>query len=466
MPTDTVPRRRRLGALLALLSLLALPPAAPAAAQPPDGQPPQPPAVSAADRQAILDGVVAALHATYVFPEVAVKMEEHVRARLAAGAYDRFEVLPDFTAALTEDLRSVSKDLHLGVGWAPEPPGEAPSQAEQEARFAAEMRRDNYCFEKVEHLSGNVGYLRFDCFAAAEIAGATAVAAMGFLSGSDALIVDLRWNGGGSPSMIQLLSSYLFAEPTHLNSFYIREGDVTEQFWTQAHVVGPRMGDVPVYVLTSGRTFSAAEEFTYNLRNLERATIVGETTGGGAHPVKGHPIVGYPVQAMVPFGRAINPITGTNWEGTGVEPHVAVPADQALSRAHQMAVAELAEKATEPEDRRWLTWTARMIEDRSKAVELSAAELAAYAGAYGPRTVEVDGGELLYRRGEGPRQPLIPVGGDAFLVGDLDQFRLRFERDGSGRVVRLVGIYADGREEPSARSDEPRPRAEELDPRG
>lgn len=428
-------------------------------------QPPQPPAVSAADRQVILDGVVAALHATYVFPEVAVKMEEHVRARLAAGAYDGLGSLTDFTAALTEDLRSVSKDLHLGVGWAPEPPGEGPSPAEQQARFAAELRRDNYCFEKVEHLSGNVGYLRFDCFADAGLAGATAVAAMGFLSGSDALIVDLRWNGGGSPSMIQLLSSYLFAEPTHLNSFYIREGDRTEQFWTQAHVVGQRMVDVPVYVLTSGRTFSAAEEFTYNLRNLERATIVGETTGGGAHPVNGHPIAGYPVRVSVPFGRAINPVTGTNWEGTGVEPHVAVPADQALARAHQMAVAELAEKATEPEDRRRLAWTARMIEDRGKAVTLPPDDLAAYAGAYGPRTIEADGGGLVYRRGEGPRLPLTPVGGDAFLVGDLDQFRLRFERDDSGRVVRLVGLYADGREEPSART-EPPPSTEELAPRG
>jgi hypothetical protein len=463
MPTQLV--RHRLFSSLALLVLLAVASAAPAAAQAP-APPPEPPSVSAADRQAILDGVVAALHATYVLPEVAVAMEEHVRARLAAGAYDGFASLPDFTAALTDDLRSVSKDLHLGVGWAPEPPGEGPSPAEQQAAFVAQLRRDNYCFDKVEHLAGNVGYLRLDCFAQAELAGATAVAAMGFLAGSDALIVDLRWNGGGSPSMIQLLSSYLFAEPTHLNSFYIREGDRTEQFWTQAHVAGQRMADVPVYVLTSRRTFSAAEEFTYNLRKLERATIVGETTGGGAHPVSGHPVAGYPVQVNVPFGRAINPITGTNWEGTGVEPHVAVAEDQALGRAHRMAVAELAEKAEDPEERRLLGWTARMIEDRARAVALPAAELAAYAGAYGPRTVEIESGGLTYRRGEGARLPLTPVGGDAFLVGDLDQFRIRFERDEAGRVVRLVGLYADGREEPSPRSEEPPPAARELEPRG
>jgi hypothetical protein len=415
-------------------------------------QPPEPPAVGAADRQAILDGVVAALHATYVFPEVATKMEEHVRARLAAGDYDALVSLPDFTARLTEDLRSVSKDLHVGVGWAPERPGEARDEAAEQARRERELRRGNYCFEKLEHLAGNVGYLRLDCFADAGLGGATAVAAMSFLAGSDALIFDLRQNGGGSPSMIQLLSSYLFAEATHLNSFYIREGDRTKQFWTQAHVAGPRLAGVPVYVLTSRRTFSAAEEFTYNLRNLERATIVGETTGGGAHPVDFHPIEGYPVRVAVPYGRAINPVTGTNWEGTGVEPHVAVAADQALARAHEMALAALAERATDPEERRRLAWDARMIADRGKRVTLAGTELAAYAGSYEPRLVELEDGTLFYRRAGGPRHPLVPVGGDEFLVGELTDFRLRFERDAGGRVVRLVGLYADGSEEPSPRS--------------
>lgn len=416
------------------------------------GQPAAPPAVSAADRQAILDGVVAALHETYVFPEVATKMEEHVRARLAAGDYDALTVLPEFTDRLTRDLQSVSRDLHLRVGWAPERPGERPDPAERQARFAAQLRRDNYCFEKIEHLAGNVGYLRFDCFVEASLGGATAVAAMNFLSSSDALIFDLRWNGGGSPSMIQLLSSYLFAEPTHLNSFYVRKGDETLQFWTQAHVVGPRLTEVPVYVLTSQRTFSAAEEFTYNLRNLERATIVGETTGGGAHPVDDHPIEGYPVRVAVPFGRAINPVTKTNWEGTGVEPHVAVPAEDALARAHQMAIAALAEKSEDDEEKQRLAWLARLVEDRAKAAALPAGQLAAYAGSYGPRVVEVADGRLLYRRGGGPAHPLHPVGGDDFLVGDLDNFRLRFERDAAGQVVRLVGLYDDGREEPSERS--------------
>ena len=181
-----------------------------------------------------------------------------------SGAYDRFGTLESFTQKLTEDLRSVSHDLHLAVIWAPGPP--VPDTEEPTVEELAMMRRDNYGFRRVERLAGNVGYLKLDSFERAEFGGGTAVAAMGFLAGSDALIVDLRDNGGGDPSMIQLITSYLVAsEPTHLSSFYIRKGDKTQQFWTHAWIPGKRLPTVPVFVLTSGRTFSAAEDFTYTL---------------------------------------------------------------------------------------------------------------------------------------------------------------------------------------------------------
>jgi hypothetical protein len=420
--------------------------------------PPSPPAVDAQGRAAIIDDIVAALNETYVFPETAKKMEEHVRSQLKSGAYDRLGTMEAFTQKLTEDLQSVSHDLHLRVRWNPEPPpGETggPTPAEREARFAAQMRRDNYCFRKVEHLAGNVGYLKLDCFADAGLGGGAAVAAMGFLAGSDALIFDLRDNGGGSPSMIQLLTSYLMpGEPTHLNSFYIRKGDKTEQYWTQAWVPGTRMPDVPVFVLTSGRTFSAAEEFTYNLKNLKRATLVGETTGGGAHPVDFYQVKGYPVGMSLPFGRAINPISGTNWEGTGVEPDFKVPVAEALEVAHARALAAVAEKTTDPEQKASLDFARGVLEDRHKPATLSAAELQAFAGTYGPRTISLEDGALWYQRGKGRKQRLQPVGQDRFLVGDLDDFRLRFERDASGSVIRLIGMYNDGNEEPSVRGGE------------
>ena len=221
--------------LLQYLFVLAL---AAAVAVPALAAPPAPPAVNAQDRAAIIDDIAAALNEIYVFPETAKKMEEHVRRQLKSGAYDSLGTMDVFTQKLTEDLQSISHDLHLRVGFNPDPPGgEAGPTPEQQARYEAQLRRDNYCFRKVERLAGNVGYVKLDCFAQADLGGSTAIAAMNFLSGSDALIFDLRENGGGAPSMIQLLTSYLLAgEPTHLNSFYIRKGDRTEQFWTNAWV--------------------------------------------------------------------------------------------------------------------------------------------------------------------------------------------------------------------------------------
>jgi retinol-binding protein 3 len=414
------------------------------------------PTLGASDRTAIVEDIARALGEVYVFPEVATAMGQHLRTRLAAGAYDSLAAVPDFAGELTRDLQSISRDLHLRVAFSPAPPPVTeggPSEAEQEARRREQLRRDNYGFRKVELLPGNVGYLRLDGFSSTDLAGPTAVSAMGLLAGSDALIFDLRANGGGSPSMIQLLTSYLLPEsPTLLNSFYIRQRDETAQFWTHAWVPGSRMPEVPVYVLTSSRTFSAAEEFTYNLKNLERATIVGETTGGGAHPVQMHRVSGYPLVMSLPFGRAINPITGTNWEGTGVEPDVAVPAAEALEVAHVHALSTIEERVGDSDLALRIRFLRESIAARQQGPSaLSEAELRAYAGSFGPREIRLEEGRLEYRRGQGPWQTLTPMGSDRFLVGDLDSFWIRFERDSQGRVARLVGIYADGREEPNDR---------------
>jgi C-terminal processing protease CtpA/Prc len=289
-------------------------------------------------RTQIVERVTAALNEEYVFDDKAREMETLVKGRLHDGAYDGLIQPAEFAARLQEDLRSVTHDRHLRVGTGPPLTQMQRTVLDPEQRRRT-LRRNNYAFQKVEVLEGNIGYLRFDGFVEAELAGETAVAAMNFLANVDALIIDLRYNGGGAPSMIQLISSYFFAERKHLNSFYVRATDSWEHFWTQEEVRGPKLVDVPIYILTSSRTFSAAEEFTYNLKNMKRATIVGETTGGGAHPVNGRnfDFGSFTITMSVPYGRAVNPITGTNWEGTGVTPDIAVPADQALERALQEA---------------------------------------------------------------------------------------------------------------------------------
>ena len=302
-------------------------PAAPAAASPV--------ALSAATRDSVIDGTLAALDRGYVFPEKARAMREAIEARRAAGEYAGITGASALAEALTRDLQAVSHDKHLRVRHGSGPQGPGGPVRRDRAAFEAAGRASNFGVGKAEVLPGNVGYVEIQSFGyPPELSAEAVAAAMTTVADADALIVDIRRNGGGAPQAVALVSSYLFGEePVHLNSLYWRPGDRTDDFYTLRTVAGKRFGpDKPVYVLTSSRTFSAAEEFAYNLQTRKRATIVGETTGGGAHPGQVQRVLG-DFTVFVPTGRAINPITKTNWEGTGVRPDIAVPADSALARA-------------------------------------------------------------------------------------------------------------------------------------
>jgi tetratricopeptide (TPR) repeat protein len=198
------------------------------------------------------------------------------------------------------------------------------------------IRNNKAGFREVKRFDGNIGYFDLRSFAPLFDGGAVADHYMALLADSDAIIVDLRKNGGGSPAMVQYLCSYFFDKKVHLNSLYYREGDRTEEFWTLERVEGKKMPDVPLYVLTSSYTFSGAEEFSYNMQTQKRATLVGETTGGGANPGGSFPLGGQ-LGVFIPTGKAINPITGTNWEGIGVVPEVKTSADEALDKALELA---------------------------------------------------------------------------------------------------------------------------------
>jgi hypothetical protein len=299
--------------------------------------------IDAATRTRVIEGAIAQLDSFYVFPDVAKKMADSLRARLARGAYDRYDSGVTFAARLRDDLHEVMHDRHLGLSYSVRPMPARPAAGaprtpspQDIARQREQMDAENCGFRKAEVLEGNVGYLKFDFFADPDLCGPTASAAMNFLAGSRALIIDLRENGGGSPPMVALVASYLLPPHTHINDLWTRSTDSTEQFFTRDSVAGRHYGaDKPVYVLTSHDTFSGGEEFTYDLKTQKRATIIGETTGGGAHPVRGRRIDDH-FMIGVPFARAINPITHTNWEGTGIEPDVEVPADQALAKAKEL----------------------------------------------------------------------------------------------------------------------------------
>jgi C-terminal processing protease CtpA/Prc len=315
-------------------------------------------------------------------------------------------------------------------------------------------RMNNYGFQEVKILDGNIGYLKLSgFFHVDEEAGATAQAAMNLLSNADALIIDLRQNGGGSPSMIQLISSYLFGtEPVHLNSFYYRPADQHTQTWTLPYVPGKRRPDIDVYVLTSSRTFSAAEEFSYNLLNLKRATLVGETTGGGAHP-GGTRIATDRFTVWVPTGRAINPITNTNWEGTGVKPHIEVSSNEALDMARIKALETLMEKS-DSNELFSLQWAVDGLRAEKDPYPVDDEILKSYTGSFGPRNVNYRDGKLYYQREGNPEYLLTAISEDTFMMKEIPTFRIKIIKK-DGRVTALQGLYNDGRVDKNLKTTRP-----------
>lgn len=310
----------------------------------------------------IIDGVLAELERAYVLPDRVPAVSVAVRAHQARGRYDGLAG-PVLVEVLTEDIHAVCPDKHLRVFWTAEP-DQAVGFTDTAAldRYWAASRTRNHGVVEVSRLMGNVGYLDLQAIDEPEHIGPLLVAAMTLLANSAALILDLRENRGGSPAGVAFMCTLLLPvePPTHVNDVYDRGKDNTRQYWTAAYVPVPRYHR-PVWVLTSARTFSGGEELAYNLQQLGRAALIGEVTRGGAHPVDQFRVAPH-VAIQVPTQRSINPISGTNWEGSGVSPDIAVPANDALDVAYLAALqAVLTEIGDEPQP--WQrNWRAEVVE--------------------------------------------------------------------------------------------------------
>ena len=316
-------------------------------------QGPKPVPTDAATRKAVIAELSSQLKANYVFADVADKLAIALAAKDAGGGYAQAKDSEAFGDALTKDLRALGNDGHFVVRYDPEfraQPVDAAPDAASLAAMQQEISSRGFGIDSVRRLPGNVGYLELRGFGPAAMVGEAISGAMTMLSGTDALILDLRRNGGGEPETVAYLMSHFFAagDERHLYDLYFRSGDKTRQYWTSA-AVGPRYTR-PVYVLTSGRTFSGGEECAYDFQTQKRAKVVGETTGGGANPGDGYAI-GKGYAAFIPNGRAINPITKTNWEHVGVVPDIAVPADDAQKVAHAAILRELVAATKNPDEK-------------------------------------------------------------------------------------------------------------------
>jgi C-terminal processing protease CtpA/Prc len=283
----------------------------------------------------------------YIFPEQAERAAASVRERNIVGDYRGLSE-PVLAVLLTDHLFEICHDKHLRVGLRTvldDHQGEERSRS----RLRRERQLANHGIARVERLPGNIGLIDLRSIPDPADAARSIAAAMDLVAHTDALIFDLRQNLGGWPEGVIFWNSYLFPDgDTLLNTIEHRGLGGARQYWSLAALPGDRYLDRPVYVLISHATFSGGEEFAYNLKTQHRATLIGEVTAGGAHPVDSFE-VSSTLQVRIPVARSVNPVTGTNWEGTGVEPDVAVPADQAFDHAYRAALDHvLATQTAEP----------------------------------------------------------------------------------------------------------------------
>ena len=383
-------------------------------------------------RREVVTSIAALLDRHYVDADTGKRIANYATERLAAGAYDQLTDPYRFAETLTTDLRAVNGDRHLAVTYDPSQPalrvgpegirmrrGPSPRAGGARGPSPAEVaneRANHFNLASVDALPGNIGYMDIRGFSGAPEAEDAVVAALNYLKYTDAMIIDLRRNRGGSAGLVNFLISHFTGSDT-LASLTVKNRSANETFtrYTLAQVPGPRRTDVPLYVLTSGLTASAGEDFAFVLKNLGRAAIVGEPTAGAGHN-NAFLDAGHGFAASISFTRVTDPKTGAEWERIGVQPTVRVDQDRALATAQALALKTIAAKATDATMRQVVDALRETAEAQANPRAATEQELAAHAGEYeGGRRVWVSNGQLLYSARPGaPGDPLVPLGSGRF----------------------------------------------------
>jgi len=379
------------------------------------------------DQKALIDSLNTALFKNYIFPDKSEHISGYLNGRIKQKVYKDIIDPTALATAIQRDINSVHFDPHLRIYYAP--PFEAELRKPRSAPVideaaVARERAGNFSFTQVQILNGNIGYLAFTGFSnQVTAAKPTITAAFRFLSNTDALIIDLRKNGGGSPWMVKQIASYLVKDSMRLNDIYERRLDKTVQFWADPSATDSTSLLMPVYILTSRETFSAAEDFTYALQAARRAVVVGDTTGGGAHPTGPVPL-GQGFVADIPMARSINYITETDWEGTGVLPDHPCAADEALLQAQALILTKRLAAALTGDEKQRTNWLLRALQVRDYDNSITPAILQTYTGDYDLFTIFIKDNKLYIDdlNGKGrqfllrPITPALYLGSDWFQV--------------------------------------------------
>jgi retinol-binding protein 3 len=433
--------------------------------------PPPPQQFTPALTHTLIDSLGQVLYKNYIFPDTARKWSAYLEAQYKKGAYAGIKDPNDLAERLQHDLQKTHFDGHLRLMYAPDFARDLADTSNRTERHRVgdsmqliDLRQRNFTFTKAEILPGNIGYVKFNAFVGfLDEARPTSTGAFRFVANTTAVIIDLRDNGGGSPDMVSQIESYFFHTKTHLNDIINRKND-TIVFWTDPAKSDSVILQQPVYILTARRTFSGAEDFAYGMQSVRRATIVGDTTGGGAHPTGPVPAA-FGFVVTIPFARSLNPYTHTDWEGTGVIPDIPVASADALEAAVKAIFTNKMQQASSEEEKRQAQWQLEDILARQSAARDPAtrdpsslnpaslapatpdsASLAAYTGTF-------QGGLLFYadRSGLYCRNPerggstfkLIPISADKFILDE--NVHTEFTKDDKGKVSGFNMWWSNGR---------------------
>lgn len=423
------------------------------------------------DKKAAIDSLCTLLNTYYVSSEKATQITNILQINFKNGSYDKINNPNLFTDAVNTTMRLISQDKHLNLAFDPEGIKAqlqlekqiiTTNESENLQKYLTQIKRQSYGFKEIRMLEGNVGYLRIDDFFSPNYAAETAIAALNFLSSSEAIIFDMRYNKGGDAGMLQVIISQLYKKDTtiHLNSFYHRATNTTSEMFTVPNLKGNKMPEIPVYVLTSKETFSAAEALAYDLQSLKRATIIGEITSGGAN-AGNTAIVTQLFSLFLPSERTTNPITKTNWEIVGVMPDVITTANNALEKAHVIALENLVKSAKSKENngtnddknstnnpqnnkqKQLYQWTLEVVKARQNPIQIGSEKLKSFVGVYGVRTLSIENNVLYYQRAGKSKIKLIPLTENTFALSTTPDIKIKMIGENT-KITAILMTYQDG----------------------
>lgn len=385
-------------------------------------------------KKEIINTILSCFSNNYVYPDMSLIMKNSILQKYEKGDYTNYTTTSDLINQLSIDLRQISKDRHIGIRYIEK--DENSVSINKHSLLSDKLvrkKKENFKFKKAEWLPGNIGYIRFDKFEDTEYASNVVASAMSFVSECDALLIDLRYNSGGEEKMVKFLASYFFSEPTLLNSRYFTTKDSLVQSWTDTSIPGKSFIDKSVYILTSPNTASAAEAFTYTLKNYNKATIVGENTRGAAHWVQYYYFPSLKIEIKLPEARPINPVTRTNWEKTGIEPDIEIEEYNAFYKAYILALEKLQESNSDSLILQELEWYKMLAKQKMEAT--SALILTDYCGLFDDIKFELKENHLFWKQGENEVLVLLPLSKDHFVFDDSDDYIVKFVRNEQNKVV-------------------------------